>query len=136
MADTSGEAAMRAVALRYFRCLDTEDWAGMREIWRPDGKLRAVGARAREDREGVIGYFSKLFDPWPQHEDRPTRMVVSERDGMVIAEVTFFGTTADGRAVSFDAVDVFDIADGAIAKLSNWYDIDYARKAIAAPPAT
>jgi ketosteroid isomerase-like protein len=102
----------------------------MREIWHEDGRLRAVGARPRDDREGVIGYFSKLFTPWPEHTDKPVRLVVSERDQTVLAEVTFTGLTAKGDRVSFDAIDVFDIADGRIKKLSNWYDIDYARKSI------
>jgi ketosteroid isomerase-like protein len=125
------EAALREVVLRYFQCLDTEDWAGMTEIWCEDGKLRAVGARPRDDRDGVIGFFSKLFTPWVKHRDTPTRLVISERDQTVLAEVTFTGTTQDGREVTFDAVDVFDVRDGRIAKLTNWYDIDLARKSLA-----
>ncbi len=122
---------MRATVLRYFECLDTENWDGLREIWHEDGQLRAVGARPRDDRDSVIGYFSKLFDPWPEHVDRPTRIIVSEADSTVVAEVTFAGRTPDGRDVEFDAVDVFDIVDGRIRKLTNWYDIDYARRALA-----
>jgi ketosteroid isomerase-like protein len=125
------EATMRAVVLRYFRCLDTEDWRGMAELWCEDAELRAVGARPRRDRDGVIAFFSKLFLPWPQHEDRPTRLVTSEPDQTVLAEVTFSGTTEDGLAVAFDAVDVFDFRGGRIAKLTNWYDVDYARRALA-----
>jgi ketosteroid isomerase-like protein len=125
------EAMMRTVVLRYFRCLDTEDWRGMAELWCDDAELRAVGARPRRNRDGVIAYFSKLFLPWPEHEDTPTRLVISERDQTVLAEVTFSGTTEDGRAVTFDAVDVFDFRDGSIAKLTNWYDVDYARRALA-----
>ena len=121
---------MRAVALRYFRCLDTEDWQGMAELWCEDGQMRAVGARPRDDREGVLSFFGKLFTPWVVHEDRPTRLVISERDQTVLAEVTFYGTTQDGREVAFDAVDVFDFRDGRIAKLTNWYDIDFARKSL------
>jgi ketosteroid isomerase-like protein len=122
---------MRQVVLRYFRCLDTEDWEGMAEIWCRDGVLRAVGARPRDDRDAVIEYFSKLFRPWVKHEDKPTRLVISERDGTVLAEVTFTGTSRDGLEHTFDAIDVFDFRDGRIARLSNWYDIDYARKSIA-----
>jgi hypothetical protein len=81
----------------------------------------------------VIGYFSKLFNPWPEHEDRPTRLVISERDGTVLAEVAFTGRAPDGRQVAFDAIDVFDIVDGAIKKLTNWYDIDFARRSLAEP---
>ena len=122
---------MRDVALRYFRCLDTEDWAEMARLWTPDAQLRAVGARPRNDREGVIEYFSKLFGPWHRHRDHPERLIVSEPDRTVVAEVTFTGTTADGRDVRFEAVDVFDFEAGLIRKLTNWYDIDYARRAIA-----
>lgn len=121
---------MRATVLRYFTCLDNEDWEGMRELWHEDGRLRAVGARPRDDREGVIAYFSKLFEPWVDHEDRPTRLVVFEPDGTVLAEVSFTGTTHDGRRVVFDAIDVFDLVDARIKRLTNWYDIAYARKSL------
>jgi hypothetical protein len=47
-----------------------------------------------------------------------------------VAEVTFSGTTADGRDVTFDAVDVFDLEDGLIRRFSNWYDIAYARRVL------
>jgi ketosteroid isomerase-like protein len=128
------EAALRRVVSRYFRCLDTEDWAGMREIWHEDGALRAIGARPRDDRDGVIQYFSKLFGPWSRHEDRPVRVVVSVPDRVVTAEVRFTGETEHGTEVEFDGLDVFDIAeDGRIIRLSNWYDIDAARKSIAGP---
>jgi ketosteroid isomerase-like protein len=114
----------------YFECLDAEDWTRMRTLWQPDADLRAVGARPRSGVDDVIGYFSALFAPWPEHEDRPTRFIA---DGDAIAvNVTFYGTTADRREVSFDAVDVFDLRDGRIARLTNWYDIAYARKVLAA----
>lgn len=102
----------------------------MAELWREDAELRAVGTRPRHDRDGVIAFFSKLFLPWPDHEDKPTRLVISERDQTVLAEVTFSGTTGDGREVAFDAVDVFDFRGERIAKLTNWYDVDYARRAL------
>jgi ketosteroid isomerase-like protein len=113
----------------YFRCLDEEDWEGMRRLWTDDGALRAVGARPRSGREEVLGFFEKLFDPWREHEDRPVRIVVA--GDVVTADVLFLGTTTDGREVSFEAVDVFDLRDGQIAKMSNWYDIALARKALA-----
>jgi ketosteroid isomerase-like protein len=134
-ATTTRADAMRATVLEYFRCLDMEDWDGMREVWHEDGNLRAVGARPRTDREAIVAYFSKLFTVWPKHEDQPTRLIVSEAQGTVVAEVTFVGTTLDGRDVSFDAVDVFDLEGTSIKRLSNWYDIEYARRVIA-PPGT
>jgi len=32
--------------------------------------------------------------------------------------------------VSFDAVDVFDLKDGLIRRMSNWYDVAYARSVL------
>jgi ketosteroid isomerase-like protein len=129
-------AAMCAIARRYFDCLDSEDWDSMAELWTPDAQLRAVGARPRMDREAVLEYFRKLFDPWPAHRDHPDRLIASEADQVVVAEVTFTGTTPDGRAVRFEAIDVFDFEDGRIRKLTNWYDIDYARRALTPADAT
>jgi ketosteroid isomerase-like protein len=121
------------VVRKYFYCLDNEDWVQMRELWHEDGVLLAVGARPRNGREDVMGLFAKLFVPWPQHRDDPTRLI-SDGD-TVVAEVTFTGTTEDGRDVSFDAIDVFDLRDGRIVKETNWYDTALARKLLA-PAAT
>lgn len=122
---------MHGLTLSYFRCLDTEDWSRMADLWTADAELLAVGARPRKGRDDVIGYFAKLFDPWSEHEDRPTRVVVAEAEQTVLAEVTFSGTPPGGGPVSFDAVDVFDFRDDRIRKLSNWYDVALARKALA-----
>ena len=130
----SDGSAMQDVVRRYFRCLDSEDWNGMRELWRDDGRLHAVGARPRIGADAVIGYFSKLFDPWAVHTDEPGRLIISEPDQIVVAEVLFSGRTVNGRDVRFEAVDVFDFVDGRISKLSNWYDIDYARRSLAVTP--
>jgi ketosteroid isomerase-like protein len=112
----------------YFVCLDTEDWDRMRTLWHPEAELRAVGARPRHGIDDVITYFSKLFDPWPRHTDSPTRLM---RCGDTFTvEVTFIGTTPDGREISFDAVDIFDLHGGLIRRLANWYDIAYARRVL------
>jgi ketosteroid isomerase-like protein len=125
-----GAAATTAEALvrQYFVCLDTEDWVTMRELWHPRAELRAVGARPRRGLDEVVGYFSKLFTPWPQHVDQPTRLIQS--GDTIVAEVTFSGTTPDGLEVTFDAIDIFDIEDRLIRRMSNWYDIAYARRVL------
>jgi ketosteroid isomerase-like protein len=46
-------------------------------------------------------------------------------------EVHFTGTTADGRTLEFDAVDIFDIQDQRIVRLTNWYDVLLVRRKLA-----
>jgi uncharacterized protein len=130
MAETQ-VASNEETVLAYFVCLDTEDWQRMRGLWHPEAELRATGARARRGLDEVIGYFSKLFSPWPQHVDTPTRLITE--GNTIVVEVTFSGTTADGRKVTFDAVDVFDLEDGLIRKMTNWYDVVYARRVLSEP---
>lgn len=112
----------------YFRCLDAEDWDTMEGIWTDDARLRAVGARPREGREQVMGYYRRLFEPWAEHHDTPTRVVVA--GDVVTVEVTFTGRTHAGVDARFEAVDVFDLRDGRICALSNWYDLVAARRAV------
>jgi uncharacterized protein (TIGR02246 family) len=110
----------------YFDALNAEDWPRLSELWAEDAELRAVGARPRRGREQIMSYFRPLFEPWARHRDTPTR-VIADGDAVVV-EVEFTGMTRDGRELSFDAVDVFDLADGAIARLSTWYDLAWVRK--------
>jgi ketosteroid isomerase-like protein len=114
----------------YFRCLDTEDWTLMRTVWHEDAEMQAVGSRRRSGLEEILEFLSTLFAAWPVHEDRPTRIITAGTTSTV--EVTFTGTTRDGRQVSFDAVVVFDIEEGRIRRLSNWYDIAHVRRVLAA----
>jgi uncharacterized protein (TIGR02246 family) len=110
----------------YFDALNAEDWPRMAALWADHAELRAVGARPRRGREQIMSYFTPLFEPWARHRDTPTRFI-GDGDAVVV-EVEFTGTTHDGRELSFDAVDVFDLAGGAIARLTTWYDLAWVRK--------
>jgi ketosteroid isomerase-like protein len=117
-----------AIVRQYFTCLDTEDWPAMRQLWRPDCELRAVGARPRSGIDEVITYFSRIFESWAEHEDQPTRLITA--GDTIVAEVTFVGLSRSDQRAKFDAIDVFDLEDGRIRSLSNWYDIALARKVL------
>jgi predicted ester cyclase len=44
-------------------------------------------------------------------------------DANVTAEVTFRGVVKQGGVVEFDAVDIFDVYEERIFRLSSWYDL-------------
>lgn len=117
------------VVTAYIACLNEEDWEAFADLWHDDAEFRAVGARPRCGRSEITAFFRRLFDPWAVHLDTQRR-VISSGD-VVTVEVDFVGTTPDGRQIEFDAVDVFDIENGRISRLSNWYDLAYVRMLLA-----
>lgn len=111
---------------RYFDALNHEDHDELATIWAPSAELLAVGARPRHGTDEISEYYRRLFDPWATHVDEPTRIVVAE--GLVVAEIRFRGRTHTGRELEFDAVDVFDLDDDRVRRLSIWYDLAWVRR--------
>ena len=80
-------------------------------------------------RSSQYSYFERALAPYPEHRDEPGRVLV---DGDAAAiEIRFTGRLASGAEVAFDAVDVMDVRDGRIARLTSWYDSHAVRRALA-----
>ena len=114
---------------RYFTCINNEDWVGFAELWESDAEVRAVGTRPRRGISEIEGFYRGLFSPWLRHRDTPTRVLPS--GDAVTVEVRFDGETHDGQSLDFEAVDVFDLGDGRIRRLSTWYDLVLVRRRLA-----
>jgi ketosteroid isomerase-like protein len=121
----------RDVIEHYFTCINEERWSEFGSLWHPQAELRAVGGRPRHGRADIEEFFHRLFSPWKQHADIPTRVLPS--GNAVTVEVRFEGETPDGRTYGFDAVDVFDVDGEQITRLTNWYDLVLVRKMLAEP---
>ena len=52
--------AIKQLKARYFRCMDTKDWAGFRDVFTADAVLEAEG-RVREGGDNIAGFISKLL---------------------------------------------------------------------------
>lgn len=104
----------------YFTALNTEDWALMASVLDPELDLVPSGSRPRTGSDKAIAMFQKIFERFPVHQDNPTRFICD--NSTVVVEITFNGATQDGRELSFDAVDIFDVRDGRICGLSQWFD--------------
>jgi ketosteroid isomerase-like protein len=110
----------------YFAAVNAEDWTAMAGLWEPGAELAATGARPRHGRDEILAYYANVLAGYAEHEDRPGRRI-TER-GTVVVEVGFTGRTAGGRPVTFDAVDVFDLTQDRIRRLSTWYDTAAVRR--------
>ena len=116
---------------RYFDGLNNEDWEDFTGIWTEDAELVGVGARTRKGRDDVMTYYSTVLVPYPVHHDDPYAIHVS--GDVVTVEIRFTGETHEGVPVEFEAVDVFTLRDGSIARLTTWYDVDRVRKLASRP---
>ncbi len=109
-----------AVVKDYFVALNDEDWDLMASVLHPELDLIPSGSRPRIGSDKAIAMFQKIFERFPAHQDNPTRFIC---DGnTVVVEITFNGATQDGQEVSFVAVDIFDVDNGRISRLSQWFD--------------
>jgi ketosteroid isomerase-like protein len=120
---------IHAVLDAYFNGLNTEDWQGLEALMCEDAELWAPGA----DRRGapaVAAYFRDALAPYPDHRDEPGRRFIDGSTAVV--EIRFVGRMATGAPMEFDAVDVFDLRDGQIARLTSWYDSHEVRRTLAA----
>jgi ketosteroid isomerase-like protein len=132
---TRGEPAAVAAAhdadvpgsvLAYFDAINGEAWERLAELWSGGSVLRAVGTRPRTGRMEIVDYFRQAFAPWATHADVPTRFIVA--GPTVVVEITFTGETQTGRALEFEALDVFEVNDdGTLASLTTWYDLVWLR---------
>ncbi len=109
-----------AIVEGYFTALNTENWDLMASVLAPDVELIPVGSRPRTGSDKAIAFFQKVFQRFPAHNDNPTRFL--DAGGIVVVEIAFTGATPDGIEVAFDAVDVFDVENGRIRRLSQWFD--------------
>lgn len=105
---------------RYFAAVNAEDWPALQGLFAADAVMAATGAPIRRGREAVLAHYPQVLARFPEHMDTPTRRL--DCGDTVVVEIAFAGRLHDGRAITFDAVDVFDLAGGRIARLSSWYD--------------
>ncbi len=129
--NTSPPATPSAVVERYFAAVDAEDFEVLREVLHADVSLTACGSQPRQGSEAVIDLFGKIFERFPVHSDRPTRLICD--GGTVVAEIHFEGRSATGVDVTFEAVDIFDVVDGRIVRLTQWLDSAHLERQLRSP---
>ncbi|MEU8802949.1 nuclear transport factor 2 family protein [Spirillospora sp. NPDC048819] len=105
---------------RYFAAVNSEDWRGLRDLFTEHAVLTATGARTRHGRDDVGSYYPRVLSGYAEHLDLPVRRL--DCGSTTVVEISFAGRRVDGRPVAFDAVDLFDLVDGRIARLASWYD--------------
>jgi ketosteroid isomerase-like protein len=103
----------------YFRSVDAEDLVTLGSLFDADAVVMAAGAGERRG-ERILNFYKNVFKKFPEHRDAPTRIL--EIGQTVVAEIEFTGRSSSGVEVAFPAVDIFDLQDGKIVRLTQWVD--------------
>jgi len=114
------EPSSRAVVERYFAAVNAGDFDTLRQVLHPEIELTACMSRPRQGVDSVVAFFDAVFGRYPEHSDIPTRLICDGNS--VVAEIHFEGRSDTGAEIVFEAVDLFDVVDGRIRRLSQWFD--------------
>jgi len=103
----------------YFRSVDSEDLVALASLFADGAVVMTAGAGERHG-ERILNFYRSVFKKFPQHQDAPTRIL--EIGETIVAEIEFTGRSSSGVEVAFPAVDIFDLQDGKIVRLTQWVD--------------
>jgi ketosteroid isomerase-like protein len=118
---TTSETDAREVMRRYFHGVNNEDWDDFAGIWHDDAVVDVSGGLHFEGVGEILPYYPSVLKNFPRHYDDPWGIHVA--GDVVTVEITFDGETVEGVKAGWEAVDVFTLRDGKIAKLTTWYDM-------------
>jgi ketosteroid isomerase-like protein len=122
--------SVRAAVEGYFAAINSDAFDDLAAVLAPNVEICTVGSEPVVGRDAALAHFPKVLAGYAEHDDQVTRWI--EAADAIVCEIHFEGELADGRAVVFEALDVFDLADGQITKVTTWYDTRLVRKQVLA----
>lgn len=111
---------MRAVVEGYFAAINADAFADLEKVFAEDVEIHTVGASPVVGRAAAVAHFPTVLAAYAEHHDHVTRWI--EAPDAIVTEIHFEGRLRDGRAIVFEALDVFDLREDRITKVTTWYD--------------
>ena len=112
MSDANSAAALEQLIERYNDAWNAQDLDAIVAFHAPGMVFENHTAGERAEGADVRGHIAEIFSNWPDLSFRGRRLYA--RDGLVVSEWTASATTADGRKLEWDGIDVFPFEDGLI----------------------
>ena len=105
---------------RYFDAINGHDWEQLAAVFHPEVTIQHGATLTTTGRDRAVKLLHAVVAQFAEHEGRVTRLLL---DGPVAAvEIAFTGTLPNGKAVTFDAVDIIDTDGASITRVVSWYD--------------
>lgn len=121
---------MRAPVEQYFAALNADAYDDLAAVFTEDVEIHTVGAKPVVGRAAALAHFPRVLAGYAEHRDRVTRWI--ETPEAIVTEIEFTGRLGDGRPVEFPALDVFDLREGRITRVTTWYDTRDVRRQVLA----
>ena len=112
MSDANSAAALEQLIERYNDAWNAQDLDAIVAFHAPGMVFENHTAGERAEGADVREHIGEIFSNWPDLTFRGRRLYA--RDGLVVSEWTATATTADGRKLEWDGIDVFPFEDGLI----------------------
>ncbi len=109
------------VAKAYFSAINETRLDNLAAVFAEDAVLSFPMLESIRGRQAIRDFYAGVLQFYPKRCDEVTRFFHSD-SGDVAAEIHFEGTTATGRDVVFDAVDLFTVRGTVIQELKIFYD--------------
>jgi ketosteroid isomerase-like protein len=122
----------RAAVEAYFAAINADAFADLEAVFTGDVEIHTVGAPPVVGRAAALAHFPAILDKFTEHDDTVTRWI--ETPDAIVTDIAFSGRLADGRPVAFAALDVFDLSDGRISRVTTWYDTRDLRRQVVGRP--
>jgi steroid delta-isomerase-like uncharacterized protein len=134
--------AVEAHARSYFEALAARDPEAIVSHWHEDGVNDVVPLGVKRGRQEIEQMFREMFAAAPDLETTVTRIVAGEKEAAVewrmrgtFNGAPFQGIEPTGRPLELRGLDMLEIEDGKIARITGYYDgAEYARQIGMLPP--
>ena len=112
MSGADSAAELEQVIERYNDAWNAQDLDAVVAFHAPGMVFENHTAGERAEGGEVRAHIGEIFSNWPDLSFRGRRLYA--RDGLVVSEWTATATTADGRRLEWDGIDVFPFENGLI----------------------
>jgi len=114
------EQQVRDIVTSYFRLVNEESFEALFALFHEDVVFSAPYGFHARGLDQVKPFYLQVPVNYPDHVDTPEEILVAGNRAAVF--IDFVGKTRDGRPVTFQASDWFEMEDGKIRSLHIFFD--------------
>lgn len=110
----------RRLLVHYFDRVNAGMVEDLLELFAEDAVVTASSGETSQGRSAIGAYYRTTLGRFAEHHDEPRRVHVAAT--AIIVELHFEGRLHRGPHLSFDALDVFELAAPGIERIDLWAD--------------